>query len=209
MATTKQKVAGGAGALTAGTIALSAAMFNHWEGRNYTAVHLPFDPPGVTTVCGGVTNYDIPTLKVGMKFTEAQCLKMISDLIPKYAAPVMKCVPNFLTFPDYRQAAIISFAINLGPGKVCGTSIGKDLSTGRITKACNAMSLYVNANGKRLQGLDNRRNDPAWGEKPWCLAGVPPKAAKAVLDGMPKTAEAAPVPKPWWKTTLSYFVKGD
>lgn len=207
MATTKQKVAGGAGALTAGTIALSVAMFNHWEGRNYTAVHLPFDPPHVVTVCGGVTNYDLPDLKVGMKFTEAQCSKLIAGLIPKYAAPVMKCVPNFLTFPEPRQAAVISFVINLGPGKVCGTSIGKDLSAGRITKACNSMAQYVNANGKRLQGLANRREDPVWGEKPWCLADVTPKAAKGVLGAIPKT-EAAPVGKPWWKTALSYFVKG-
>lgn len=159
----------GAGGLTAGTIALSIAMFNHWEGRNYTAVHLPFDPPGVITACGGITNQDWPWLKEGMRLTEAQCQKAIAELVPRYAAPVIKCVPNFTTMPEYRQAAIISFVINLGPGKVCGTSIGRDLRAGRTQNACDAMTKYIAANGKRLQGLVNRRTDPVWGERAWCL----------------------------------------
>jgi len=170
MANKKQAAAGfAAGGLTAGTIALSVAMFDHWEGRNYTAVHLKFDPPGVVTVCGGVTNYDLPKLKVGDKFTESQCRKLIAGLIPKYAAPIIRCVPDFLKFPEHRQASLISFVINLGPQRVCGTSIAKDLNAGRITAACEAMTKYVYANGKRLVGLANRREDPIWGEKPWCL----------------------------------------
>lgn len=164
---TKHKVA--AGGLSAGAIALSVAMFNHWEGRNYTAIHLPFDPPGVVTVCGGVTNYDVPTLKVGQKFTEAECNAMIGRLVPKYAAPLQACIPGFTTLPPHRQAALISFSINLGPARVCGTSIARDLNAGLTRKACDAMLKYVYANGKRLQGLANRREDPVWGERPWCL----------------------------------------
>lgn len=158
-----------AGSLSPVVINLSAQMFDHWEGRNYTAVHLPFDPPGVVTVCGGVTNYDLPDLKIGDKFTEPECLKLIGGIIPKYAAPVVKCVHDFTKMPEHRQAALISFVINLGPARVCGTSIAKDLNAGRVEQACDAMTKYINANGKRLQGLVNRREDPVWGEKPWCL----------------------------------------
>lgn len=164
---TRHKVA--AGGLSAGVIALSVAMFNHWEGRNYTVVHLPFDPPKVYTVCGGITNYDIPDLKLGQKFTEAECNKLIGRLVPKYAAPLQACVDNFTAMPAHRQAALISFAINLGPSRICGTSIARDLNAGRVRQACDAMLKYVLANGKRLQGLVNRRNDPVWGERSWCL----------------------------------------
>lgn len=164
---TRHKVA--AGSLSAGVIALSVAMFNHWEGRNYTVVHLPFDPPKVYTVCGGITNYDIPTLKLGQKFTEADCNKLIAGIVPRYAAPLQACIPNFTSMPPHRQAALISFSINLGPARVCGTSIAPDLNAGRVKQACDAMVKYVLANGKRLQGLVNRRNDPVWGERPWCL----------------------------------------
>jgi lysozyme len=163
---TRHKVA--AGGLTAGVIALGAMMYNHWEGRNYTVVHLSFDPPKVYTVCGGITNADIPTLKLGQKFTEAECGKLIEGLVPRYAAPVMVCIPSFTAMPPHRQAALISFAINLGPGAACG-SVARLLNAGRIKEACAKMTEYVFANGKRLQGLANRRNDPVWGERAWCL----------------------------------------
>ena len=40
---------------------------------------------------------------------------------------------------------------------------------GRVREACDAMVKYVNANGKFLQGLYNRRTNAMWGERPWCL----------------------------------------
>ena len=61
---------------------------------------------------------------------------------------------------------------HLGPARVCGTSIAPDLNAGWVKQACDAMVKYVLANGKRLQGLVNRRNDPVWGERPWCLRGL-------------------------------------
>lgn len=156
------------GGLTAGTITLAVALFNHWEGRNYTVVHLPFDPPGIYTVCGGITNHDVPTLRLGQKFTESECNTLIAGLIPRYAAPVQKCIPAFSSMPPHRQAAVISFAINLGPAIACG-KVATLLNARRVKEACAKMTEYVYANGKRLQGLANRRNDPVWGERAWCL----------------------------------------
>jgi lysozyme len=163
---TRHKVA--AGGLAAGTIALAAAMYNHWEGRNYVAVHLAFDPPGVVTVCGGITTHDIPTLKVGDRYSEADCEKLIERVVPKYAAPLQECIPTFNELPPHRAAALISFSINLGPKVACGT-VASLINAGRIKDACQKMTEYVLANGRRLQGLVNRRNDPVWGEKAWCL----------------------------------------
>lgn len=157
------------GTLTAGVVALSVAMFNHWEGISYRAEHLPFDPPGVITVCGGITNADWPWLKVGMTFTATQCREAIATLIPRYAAPLQKCVDNFTTLPPHRQAALIDFSVNLGPGRVCNSSIAADLNAGRVKQACDAMLQYIKANGKVLKGLVNRRRDPIWGERSWCM----------------------------------------
>ena len=164
-----RKVAAGVGGLSAAGLALSIAMFNHWEGVSYKAEQLPFDPPGVVTVCGGITNHDWPWLKIGMTFTPEQCREAIAKLVPRYAEPLIKCVPSFSTMPPHRQAALVSFAINLGPSRICSSSIGADLEAGRIREACNAMTKYVYADGKILKGLINRRNDPIWGERPWCL----------------------------------------
>lgn len=35
--------------------ALAGVLVSHWEGMNLVSEHLPFDPPGVFTVCGGIT----------------------------------------------------------------------------------------------------------------------------------------------------------
>jgi lysozyme len=70
--------------------------------------------------------------------------------------------------PPHRQAAVISFAINLGPAIACG-KVATLLNASRVKEACAKMTEYVYANGKRLQGLANRRNDPVWGERAWCL----------------------------------------
>lgn len=156
-------------ALSAVGAMLAGVLVQHWEGMSTVAVHEKFDPPGVITVCGGITNYDWPWLKPGMKFTEAECKQALANAAIRYAEKVVKCVPSLPTMPPHRQAAITSFAVNLGPGKVCGTSIARDLNAGRVRQACDAMVKYVNANDKRLQGLVNRRTDAMWGERPWCL----------------------------------------
>lgn len=166
---TAKKAAAGAGGLSAAGLALAIALFGRWEGMSYTAEQLPFDPPGVITVCGGITNHDWPWLKAGMKFTAEECREAVAQLIPRYAEHVRKCVPAFVGFPPYRQAAVTVFTANVGPGNFCKGSVARELNAGRYRAACDAMRKYVYANGKYLKGLDNRRNDPIWGERAWCL----------------------------------------
>lgn len=172
MAITKKHVG-----LSAAGAVLAGVLVSHWEGMNLVAEHLPFDPPGVITVCGGITTYDWPWLKVGMKFTKEQCQAELSHVAERYADKVVLCVPSLPTMPPHRQAAIASFAVNLGPEKVCSRtdknmvapSIAEHLNAGRVREACDAMVKFVAANGKFLQGLYNRRTDAMWGERPWCL----------------------------------------
>lgn len=164
-------------ALSASGAVLAGVLIAHWEGMNLVAKHLPFDPPGVITVCGGITNYDWPWLKVGDVYTKEQCTKALAEVGERYAEKVLVCLPDLPTYPPHRQAAIASFAVNLGPAKVCNRtdknrvvpSIAEYLKAGRVREACDTMVKYVNANGKFLQGLLNRRTDAMWGERPWCM----------------------------------------
>lgn len=155
--------------LSAAGAACAAALVAHWEGMNLVAKHLPFDPPGVITVCGGITNYDWPWLTAGMTFTKEQCQEELTLVPLRYAAEVVACVPSLPTMPPHRQGAIASFAVNLGSAKICKTSIGRDLNAGRIKAACDKMAKYVYVNGTFMQGLLNRRTDAMWGERTWCL----------------------------------------
>lgn len=164
-----RKAGKGVAGLSVAGAACAGLLVAHWEGMNLTAVHLPFDPPGVITVCGGITNYDWPWLKVGMKFTEAECREELSHVAERYAAEVVKCVPLLPKMPPHRQGAIASFAVNLGAARICNSSIATDLNAGRVRQACDAMVGYVKANGKFLEGLFRRRTDAMWGERPWCL----------------------------------------
>ena len=174
--TKKHAVAGGLGATA---LALAAVFIPHWESgskMDTTARHQSFDPPGVITVCDGITNLDadFKWLKAGMTFTEAECSKMFQTALAKYVAPIAKCIPSYYSMPPHRQVAVLSFAYNLGPGAVCGDkrhsgTISKNFNAGNVTAACNAMGQYVRANGKTLKGLENRRFDKKWGEISWCL----------------------------------------
>jgi lysozyme len=165
---TKHKIAAGGGLSAAGA-ALAVLLIPHWEGRDYVAKHFSFDPPGVVTVCNGITNYDRPSLKAGQKFTAKQCDDMLLEALPRYAAEVSRCIPSFPTMPPHRQAALVSFTYNVGAGNLCKGSVAREFNAGNVAAACNAMVAYVKANGKTLKGLVNRRADGMWGERPWCL----------------------------------------
>lgn len=169
---TKKHVAGGA--LGAGALTLAAVFIPHWESgsrMDTTVRHQSFDPPGVYTVCDGITNLDpdYAYIRPGMKFTEAQCAEAFKKVLPKYIAPVAECIPSYPSMPPHRQVAILSFAYNLGPGRVCNGTIAREFNAGHVKTACNAMGQYVKANGNVLKGLQNRRFDPKWGEIAWCL----------------------------------------
>ena len=70
---------------------------------------------------------------------------------------------------DVRQAALLSFSYNLGPARICNSQIAPLLNAGKDAQACELMKAYVRANGRVLQGLVNRRDDPVWGEEAWCM----------------------------------------
>jgi lysozyme len=151
-------------AATVAAIAVATPFVVGWEGMDNVARHFSFDPPGVITVCNGITNYDLPGLKPGMKFTDGQCADLLRKAMPKYAAPIDKCVKVPIT--DNTRAALYSASYNLGPGTVCKSSMVRKINAGDLNGGCDALLLYVRANGKYLQGLMNRRK----AERRLCLA---------------------------------------
>jgi lysozyme len=153
-------------AATAAAIAIATPFVVGWEGFDPVAKQQAIDPPGVITVCNGITNYDLPGLKRGMKFTKDECAALLRNAMPKYAGPIDKCVK--VPVSDYTRAALYSAAYNLGPYAVCRGSIVRKINAGDIRGGCNALLLYTRANGKFLQGLLNRRR----AEQKLCLEGL-------------------------------------
>ena len=164
-----KKVAGAAG-LSAAAAALVIVFIPQWEGMDTTVRHFSFDPPGVFTVCNGITNLDpdYAHIRPGMKFTEAQCAEAFAKVLPKYVAPIAECIPSFASMPPHRQVAITSASYNLGPQTICRSTAARLLNQGKVDEGCEALGRFVRANGVVLKGLQNRRFDPKWGEIAWC-----------------------------------------
>jgi len=127
------------------------------EGYAPVARHERIDPPGVITWCFGRTNYDDPAVKAGTRFSRQQCERLLAEDLPKYAEPVQRCIPSFDAMPPSRQAALVSFAYNLGPGTLCRSSVARDLNKGDVRRGCDAMLAYDRANGRVVAGLQRRR----------------------------------------------------
>lgn len=154
-------------------VAICAAFLMAREGFAPVATHERIDPPDVITWCFGRTNFDDPSVKVGARFTREQCKAFLEEDLPKYAAPLQACMPAFDLMPPARQAALVSFAYNLGAGTACRSSVARLMNAGNVGAACDAMLLYNRVNGRVCDdahcGLGARRR----AERKLCLGDLP------------------------------------
>lgn len=144
---------------------IAAALIAPWEGMDLVAKHQAIDPIGVITWCHGRTNYDDPTVKVGTRFTKADCDRFLVEDIPKYKKPLEKCIRVELS--KWEWGAITSGSYNAGAKAMCKSPMVRHFNAGDHKAACNSFmpdikhhpeqGWYVRANGKFLQGLANRR----------------------------------------------------
>ncbi len=166
------------GMLTAGVIALTAGTASQqgylpkWEGpvkATQVAIHQKFDPRGVVTVCSGITNYDIKTLKPGDVYTRAMCDDALAAALPKYNAMLASCLPPDFAVSDHQHTAMLSFVYNVGRGNFCNSLVGREFRAGNRAAGCRAMGNFTRAAGKKLAGLVRRRYEKFDGEIAWCL----------------------------------------
>jgi lysozyme len=164
-------VSHGVSALSGAAMALAVVFIPHWEGMDLTVKHYAVDPPGVYTVCNGITNLDpeYAWIRPGMKFTEPQCAEAFKRVLPTYIEPLAACIDNYYLMPPHRQIALLSAGYNLGTGAICKSTAVRLINAGKTTEGCKALGNFIKANGVVLQGLKNRRFDPKWGEIAWCL----------------------------------------
>ena len=119
------------------------------------------DAVGVLTVCIGATAAD--GVDLGHAYTPAECGAMLAADLPKYDAAIHRCI--HVQLPPHREAALISFAYNLGPAALCRSYIARGLNSGDTAGACRAMLMYNHAGGRVLAGLTRRRQL----EQKWCM----------------------------------------
>lgn len=146
----RQKPGAGTAAFVALTLALAGYLVKPWEGKR-NAVYA--DIVGVQTVCYGHTGAGV---KAGQpNRTNAECDRLLTgDLAVAYSA-VARCIR--VPIQAETAAALTSFAFNVGPSGVCGSTLQRHFNEGHIALGCGQLMRWVNAGGKRVQGLVNRR----------------------------------------------------
>lgn len=143
----------------AGWMALAVACVGGFEGLRLAAYS---DPVGIPTICFGETK----GVRLGQRATLDQCNAMLSSSLMLANHAVDDCIRAPL--PDYRRAALVSFAYNVGQRNLCGSTLARKMNAGDVQGGCDELLRWDYAKGIRLPGLTKRRA----AERNMCLVGA-------------------------------------
>lgn len=134
----------------------------HVAGKQYLDAYL--DIVKVPTACDGITK----GVRMGMRFTPAQCNDMLEEELIAHAEPIIRCVPA-LKGRSSQVIAAVSLSYNIGTTGFCKSSIAKLWNAGQWRAGCDRFPLFNKAGGRIVQGLVNRRAR----ERAICVQGLP------------------------------------
>ena len=125
----------------------------NFEGKRLTAYD---DGVGVWTIGFGTTVYPNGIkVKKGDTCTEAQAKAFMAHDLKKFEAAVNNAVTVPLSQNQFD--ALVSLAYNIGTNAFSGSTLVKKLNSNDFRGAADQFDVWVNAGGKRMQGLVNRR----------------------------------------------------
>jgi lysozyme len=111
------------------------------------------DPVGIPTVCFGETD---KTITMQDRFTRDECYVLLGASLQKHAADISRCIK--VPVKDHEAAAILSWGYNIGASAACSSTLVAMLNSGApATQWCPQMNRWVFAKGKKLKGLERRR----------------------------------------------------
>lgn len=140
-------------------LAFAGVSVSQFEGEELTGY---LDPVGVATACYGHTE----TAEVGKRYTEDECLELLAKDLSKHNAQMMQVIAVPLSQGEH--VAYLSFHYNVGAGNFRRSSLLKRLNAGQRERACDELTRWVYAKGRKLKGLVKRRQK----ERDMCLKGV-------------------------------------
>ena len=120
-----------------------------FEGLRLTSYQ---DVVGIWTIGYGHTGHDVVP---GLTITQAQAEVLLkTDL-----AAAVSCVHHAVTYQiDQAQFdALVDFVFNVGRANFLKSTLLKDINNGDLSAAADQFMVWVNAGGKRFDGLVRRR----------------------------------------------------
>lgn len=124
-----------------------------FEGKRLTAYD---DGVEVWTIAFGTTVYPNGVkVKKGDTCTEAQAKTYMAHDLKKFEAAVNSAVKRPLNQNQFD--ALVSLAYNIGTNAFSKSTLVKKLNANDYHDAADQFDVWVNAGGKRMQGLVNRR----------------------------------------------------
>lgn len=133
----------------------------HVAGKQYLAAYL--DIVKVPTACDGITK----GVKMGMRFTPAQCNDLLEEELIAHAEPIIRCVPG-LKGRTNQAIAAVSLSYNIGTAGFCKSSIAKLWNAKQWRAGCDRFLLFNKAGARTITGLANRRAR----ERAICVQGL-------------------------------------
>lgn len=128
----------------------------HEGYRDKAYIPIPGDVP---TIGFGTTS----GVRMGDTITVERALVQLLHDTNQFERAIKQCVKVPLYQHEYD--AIISWTYNVGADAACKSTLVKLLNRGQYTEACNQLTRWVYANGRKVQGLANRREK----ERQQCL----------------------------------------
>lgn len=124
-------------------------LIKQWEGCRLTAYK---DVAGVWTIGYGSTGAHV---RAGMTISQAEADALLVADLARFERAVEQLVKVPLS--DGQFAALVSFAFNVGEGALQKSTLLKKLNAGNYDAVPGELAKWVNAGGKKVQGLVNRR----------------------------------------------------
>lgn len=123
------------------------------------------DPVGLKTTCVG--HLVQKGEKVKSSYTEEECMEIFASDWKKHLKQIDNAVK--VTYAsEWQRQALNDFTFNLGIGSVKGSTLLRLINQGRHKEACEQLTRWVYAGGKKLKGLVIRRENTM----PYCLGDL-------------------------------------
>ncbi len=181
-------------------LAPAQAIIKTWEGCKLAAYKCP---AGVWTIGWGATTVNGAAVREGDKISQALADELLRAEILRIATELHQIIPAVAKWGGNQQAALISWAYNVGLGAVKDSTLRRRINAGEGGTAVIPQELpkWNKSNGAPLEGLTRRRaaevelfigKPPAQQQQPIKLS-----PSSHFSSAPPAPAHANPLPVAW------------